>query len=49
MKTVKEIGDNFFEIEEKYNLNHKKIQGVYFWQIIRMYLYYDITKKLKYF
>ena len=49
MKTVKEIGDNFFEIEEKYNLNHKKIQGVYFWQIIRMYLYYDITKKLNTF
>ncbi|OWT33583.1 sialyltransferase [Methanobrevibacter sp. 87.7] len=49
MHTVKDIGDNFFKIEEKYNLNHRNIQGVYFWQIIRMYLYYDITKKLNTF
>lgn len=49
MWSIKEIGDKFFNIEEKFNLNHRKIQGVYFWQIIRMYIYYDITRKLNTF
>ncbi|MDL2247031.1 sialyltransferase, partial [Methanobrevibacter sp. OttesenSCG-928-K11] len=48
-KTVKEICDFFFNLEDKYSLNFKEIQGTYFWQLIRIYLYYDISKKLNVF
>ena len=44
-RSVSDICDVFFSLEEKYNLNYKKIQGCYAWQLIRMHLYYDITRK----
>lgn len=44
-RSVSDICDVFFSIEEKYNLNYQKIQGCYAWQLIRMHLYYDITRK----
>ncbi|MBE6512134.1 MAG: sialyltransferase [Methanobrevibacter olleyae] len=47
--TVKEICQNIWNLEEKYELNHKEIQGCYPWQLIRMYLYYEITRKTKVF
>lgn len=47
--TVKEICQNIWNLEEKYELNHKKIQDCYPWQLIRMYLYYEITRKTNVF
>ena len=44
-RSVSDICDVFFSLEEKYNLNYQKIQGCYAWQLIRMHLYYDITRK----
>ena len=38
--TVKEICQKIWNLEEKYELNHKEIQDCYPWQLIRMYLYY---------
>ena len=42
---VSEICNVFFNLEEKYNLNFQEIQGCYPWQLIRMYLYYDISRR----
>ncbi len=47
--TVQEICEVFFMLEEKYNLNYQKFQGCYAWQLVRMYLYYDITRKTQTF
>lgn len=47
--SVHEICEEFFRIEEKYNLNYQEIQGCYPWQLIRMYLYYDITRRTQTF
>ena len=47
--TVKEICERIWELEEKLELNHMEIQGTYPWQIIRMYLYYEITRKTNVF
>ena len=49
MSSVREICEVFFDLEEKYNLNYQKIQNCYAWQLIRMHLYYDITRKTKMF
>jgi hypothetical protein len=43
--TVGDICDVFFSLEAKYDLNHREIQGCFAWQLIRMYLYYDITRR----
>ena len=43
--SVKQICNVFFNLEEKYNLNYQLIQGCYAWQLIRIYLYYDITRR----
>lgn len=43
--SVSDICEVFFNLEEKYNLNYQQIQGCYAWQLIRMYLYYDITRR----
>jgi len=43
MSSVEDICNVFFNLEEKYDLNHFKIQDCYFWQLIRMYLYYNIA------
>jgi hypothetical protein len=48
-ESVKDICEVFFELEEKYDLNYQKIQGCFAWQLIRMHLYYDITRKTKMF
>ena len=47
--TVKEICQEIWALEEKYQLNHKEIQGCYPWQLIRVYLYYEITRKTNVF
>lgn len=47
--SVKDICEVFFDLEEKYNLNYQKIQGCYAWKLIRMHLYYDITRKTEIF
>lgn len=47
--TVKEICQNIWNLEEKYELNHQMIQDCYPWQLIRMYLYYEITRKTNVF
>lgn len=46
---VKDICNVFFDMEEKYNLNYCEIQGCFPWQLIRMYLYYDIARRLNTF
>lgn len=43
--SVKDICEAFFDLEERYNLNYVEIQGCFAWQLIRMHLYYDITRK----
>ena len=45
-KSVKEVCDIIFSLEEKYDLNHLEIQGVYPWQLIRVYVYYEISRKI---
>ena len=47
--SVKDICEVFFDLEERYNLNYREIQGCYAWQLIRMHLYYDITRKTEMF
>ena len=47
--SVSDICKAFFDLEEKYNLNYQKIQGCCAWQLIRMHLYYDITRKTQMF
>jgi hypothetical protein len=46
MKTVKEVCDEFFRLENEHNLNYIMIQKVYPWELVRLYLYYEITRKL---
>lgn len=45
-KSVKEVCDIIFSLEEKHDLNHMKIQGVYAWQLVRVYVYYEISRKI---
>lgn len=45
-KTIKEVCDIIFSLEKKYDLNHMKIQGVYAWQLVRVYVYYEIARKI---
>ena len=45
-KTVKEVCDTLFSLEEKYDLNQMKIQGIYAWQLVRIYVYYEISRKI---
>jgi hypothetical protein len=47
--SVRDICEAFFDLEEKYNLNYQEIQGCFAWQLIRMHLYYDITRKAELF
>ena len=47
--SVRDICEVFFNLEEKYNLNYQEIQGCYPWQLIRMFLYYDITRRTQTF
>ncbi|WP_295723460.1 sialyltransferase [uncultured Methanobrevibacter sp.] len=49
MWSIKDFSDVFFSLEHKYNLNNAQIDNVYFWPLIRMYLYYDIARKLNIF
>ena len=49
MSGVEEICEVFFNLEEKYNLNYVKIHDCYPWQLIRMYLYYDIARRTQTF
>ena len=44
--SVGDICDFFFSLEEKYNLNYQEFQGCFAWQLIRIYLYYNITQKI---
>lgn len=46
MMSVKEVCDEFFRLENEYNLNYIMIQHVYPWELVRLYLYYEITRKL---
>lgn len=46
MKTIKEICEEFFKLETEYNFNNIKIQDTYPWELVRVYLYYEITRKL---
>lgn len=47
--TVSDICEVFFNLEEKYNLNYREIQGCYPWQLVRMFIYYDITRRTQTF
>lgn len=47
--TVSDICEVFFNLEDKYDLNYCEIQGCYPWQLIRMFLYYDIARRLNTF
>ena len=47
VSSVKELCEKIWDIEEKYDLFNKEIKGVYFWKLIRMPLYYEITKKIE--
>ena len=49
MSSVHDICGVFFDLEEKYNLNYQEFQGCFAWQLIRMYLYYDITRRTQTF
>lgn len=47
--SVRDICEAFFDLEKKYDLNYCQIQGCYAWKLIRMHLYYDITRKTQLF
>lgn len=49
MQIQKEIIQNFLYLEKKYNLFDLKINNIYFYQLIRMGLYYYITEKKNFF
>lgn len=49
VKNIEELCDIIFSIEEKYDLNHMIIQDTYFWQLIRIYIYYEIARKIEIF
>lgn len=44
--TVKEVCDILFSLEKKHDLNQLKIQGIYIWQLVRIYVYYEISRKI---
>ncbi|MGP3778031.1 sialyltransferase [Halanaerobium saccharolyticum] len=44
--SVKDVCEIIWQIEDKFDLINKQIEGVYFWKLIRMPLYYKITKKI---
>lgn len=44
--TIKEICENIWKLEDKYDLLFKEIQGVKVWQLLRVKIYYDIAKRL---
>lgn len=44
--TIKEVCEKFWNIEEKYELNHMEIQNIYPWQLIRVQLFSIIKNKL---
>lgn len=46
IKTIKNVTDIILSLEKKYDLNHMKIQDTYPWQLIRMYIYYEIARKI---
>lgn len=43
--TVQEICERIWRLEEEFDLLHKDIQGVKFWQVLRMGIYYEIAQK----
>lgn len=43
--TIKEICENIWEVEKKYDLFNQKIQGVYFWKLVRFPTVKRITEK----
>jgi hypothetical protein len=49
MHSVKEICDFFFEIEKKHRLFEYSFQNIYIWQIVRLSLYYQLTRKVEVF
>jgi hypothetical protein len=44
--SVKLICESIWDLEKRYDLLHQEIQGVKLWQLLRMPIYYEITKKL---
>ncbi len=47
--TIKEICENIWNLECKYDLLFKEIQGVKVWQLLRVKIYYDIARRLELF
>lgn len=47
--SVKDLCEFIWEIEKKYQLNSQKINGIYFWPIVRMNVYYLLSQKLSLF
>lgn len=45
-KTIKELCEFIWYLEEKYDLLDYEISGVKFWQYARMSIYYDLAQKL---
>lgn len=43
--TVKDVCENIWYIEKKYDLFHTKIQGIYFWKLVRFRIFNEITNK----
>jgi len=44
--SIKDICEKIWDLEEKYELLDKEVQGVKIWQSLRMVIYYEITKQL---
>jgi len=48
-KSVEGICSFIWDLEKKFDLFSKKEEDVYFWQVIRFHLYYDLTQKIEIF
>ncbi len=44
--TIKKLFEEILRIEVEYKLFDKKVNGVYFWKLIRFHLFMELTKKL---
>ncbi|MDR1722186.1 MAG: sialyltransferase [Methanobrevibacter sp.] len=45
VETMEELCEKFLKLEKKHNLNQKMIKKVYYWQLLRMELYNELSRK----
>lgn len=46
MKSLKKLSQKFMEFENKHNLMDFEVDNIYIWQIVRMYIFMELQKKI---